>query len=61
MQNGKGSKPRPINDLDCYLSNFDSIDWSKKTENNSCNAKTSDVNLENHENDSNSTSIEIER
>jgi|LauGreDrversion4_2_1035121.scaffolds.fasta_scaffold3922309_1 hypothetical protein len=61
MQNGKGSKPRPINDLDSYLSNYDSINWSKKNENSACNQETHDVNLENHESNSNSTSTETER
>lgn len=61
MQNGKGSKPRPIKNLKNYLTNYDSINWSKKTENNTCNQEIHDVNLENHESNSNSTSTETER
>jgi hypothetical protein len=58
MQNGKGSKPRPIKDLDSYLSNYDSIDWSKKNEESTCSTENDDVNLKNHESDSNSTSTQ---
>ena len=61
MQNGKGSKPRPIKNLTSYLNNFDNIDWGKKKEKNSCNQENDDVVLENHENNSNSTPTETER
>ena len=33
MQNGKGSKPRPINKWKEYQDNWDSIDWSKDFQN----------------------------
>jgi hypothetical protein len=29
MQNGKGSKPRPIKDIKTYLNNWEDINWSK--------------------------------
>ncbi len=40
MQNGKGSKPRPIKDIKGYISNWDTIDWSKPV-----NAKSTVKNL----------------
>lgn len=49
MQNGKGSKPRPIKNWNKYLNNFDSIDWSKKSENTACKSKKSDVECVNYE------------
>lgn len=33
MQNGKGSKPRPINNLKEYYDNWDNIDWNKDFQN----------------------------
>ena len=33
MQNGKGSKPRPINKWKEYQDNWDSIDWNKDFQN----------------------------
>lgn len=29
IQNGKGSKPRPVNDLSGFVDNWDLIDWKK--------------------------------
>ena len=31
MQNGKGSKPRPIKDINIYINNWNQINWSKKS------------------------------
>jgi hypothetical protein len=30
MQNGKGSKPRPIKNIDEFNKNWDQINWEKK-------------------------------
>ncbi len=30
MQNGKGSKPRPIKDFDRFSNNWERINWSNK-------------------------------
>ena len=57
MQNGKGSKPRPIKNLKEYLSNFDSINWkSKKQEKTSCNCNLNVLPSLNDESKSNSIS-----
>lgn len=61
MQNGKGSKPRPIKDIPTYLSNFDEIDWSKKNEKSTCNQQGDDVISVQDESISNSTSAATER
>jgi hypothetical protein len=34
MQNGKGSKPRPIKSVEDFNKNWDDIDWGKKSKNN---------------------------
>jgi hypothetical protein len=61
MQNGKGSKPRPIKDIPAYLSNFDEIDWTKKNEKSTCNPQSDDVVSKHDESKSNSTSAATER
>ena len=61
MQNGKGSKPRPIKDLNNYLSNFDEINWGKNSEKISCNPDTDEVVSTQDESISNSTSAPTER
>jgi hypothetical protein len=32
MQNGKGSKPRPIKDIKDYCERFDEINWKSQSE-----------------------------
>jgi hypothetical protein len=61
MQNGKGSKPRPIKDINKFLSNYDKIDWSKKEEKNTCKIKTDSLVSNQDETKSNSTSTSTER
>ena len=61
MQNGKGSKPRPIKDIPKYLSNFDQIDWSKKSEKNACNRECDELISNQDESKHDSTSAATER
>lgn len=61
MQNGKGSKPRPIKNVNTYLSNFDEINWSKKNEKSTCNLDIPDVISVQDESKSNSISAATER
>jgi hypothetical protein len=61
MQNGKGSRPRPIKDISKFLSNYDKIDWSKKDEKITCKSKTDRLVSDQDETKSNSTSTSTER
>lgn len=61
MQNGKGSKPRPIKDIPKYLSNFDEIDWNKKNQKSTCNQECDDVFSKQDESKYNSTPAPTER
>jgi hypothetical protein len=61
MQNGKGSKPRPIKNISKYLSNFDEIKWTKKSEKSPCNKENVEVVSNQDETKYNSTSAATER
>jgi hypothetical protein len=61
MQNGKGSKPRPIKNISSYLSNFEEIDWNKKNEKTACNHPIDEVISKQDESKSNSTPTATER
>ena len=61
MQNGKGSKPRPIKDINNYLCNFEEINWGKNSKKSTCNSDIDEVVSTQDESISNSTSAPTER
>jgi len=56
VDNGKGSKPRPVKNVDEFINNWDAINWSRKeTSNNTHNeSNTNSTSTQNTELSSNS-------